>query len=382
MSRDLIFIALALFTWGVGEGMFLSFEPLYLQELGADPVRIGAVLGALGLSMAAAQAPAGYLADRFGRKPVLVAAWYVGVIATWLMALAPSLPLFVTGLLLYGLTAWVMTPLNSYLTAARGKLSVGRAITLISAAFYGGAIIGPLLGGAVGQRLGLRYNFWGAAIFFVVSTMLIVNIRPQPVSSHRTADRSLDIFRDQSYLRYLALVFVVMVGLYLPQSLSPNFLQNQRGLDLPAIGRLVAVSNVGIVVLNLVFGQFATRTGFVLSQAAVAVFALLLWQGETFGWFAGAYFLLGGYRVARNLAIAQVADFVNIGKTGVAYGITETISLLASFVAPPIAGVLYAQNPVWMYTVSLGMIVVTVALSVRFLPRSHLVKPFTKLSEP
>jgi hypothetical protein len=34
MSRDLILVALALMTWGVGEGMFLFFEPLYLQEMG------------------------------------------------------------------------------------------------------------------------------------------------------------------------------------------------------------------------------------------------------------------------------------------------------------------------------------------------------------
>jgi len=68
MSRDLILIAISMFTWGVGEGMFLYFQPIYLQQLGADPVRIGAILGGFGLMMTISHMPAGYLADRLGRR--------------------------------------------------------------------------------------------------------------------------------------------------------------------------------------------------------------------------------------------------------------------------------------------------------------------------
>ena len=51
VSRDLILIALSLMTWGLGEGMFYFFQPLYLQELGADPLKIGTILGLVGLAM-------------------------------------------------------------------------------------------------------------------------------------------------------------------------------------------------------------------------------------------------------------------------------------------------------------------------------------------
>jgi hypothetical protein len=36
MKRDLILVAIAMFAWGLGEGMFLYFQPLYLEELGAN----------------------------------------------------------------------------------------------------------------------------------------------------------------------------------------------------------------------------------------------------------------------------------------------------------------------------------------------------------
>ncbi len=58
-----------MFTWGIGEGMFLIFQPIYLEQLGADPLLIGAILGAAGITMAIAQAPAGHLADRIGPGP-------------------------------------------------------------------------------------------------------------------------------------------------------------------------------------------------------------------------------------------------------------------------------------------------------------------------
>ena len=91
MSNDLLLVALSLVTWGVGEGMFLYFEPLYLQELGANPVLIGGILGSVGLAMAVSYLPAGYLSDRFGRRPMLRIAWLIGMSATVIMALAQNI---------------------------------------------------------------------------------------------------------------------------------------------------------------------------------------------------------------------------------------------------------------------------------------------------
>ncbi|MEW6242576.1 MAG: MFS transporter, partial [Chloroflexota bacterium] len=124
MNRNLLFIAIALFTWGIGEGMFFNFQPIYLAELGSDPQEIGFILGAFGAAMAVTHIPAGHLADRLGRRPLLVSAWTMGLLSTLVMAMARDLPLFVVGMLGYGLTAFVASPLSSYTTAARGNWSV------------------------------------------------------------------------------------------------------------------------------------------------------------------------------------------------------------------------------------------------------------------
>ncbi len=97
MSVDLILLSISLFTWGIGEGMFIYFQPIYLQQLGANTMTIASIFSLFGLAMMITHIPAGYLSDHIGRKPLLVAAWGAGVLATGIMALARTLPLFTVG---------------------------------------------------------------------------------------------------------------------------------------------------------------------------------------------------------------------------------------------------------------------------------------------
>ena len=370
MNRDLFLVALALATWGVGEGMFLLFQPLYLQELGANPVMIGAIMSVIGVAMGAAHLPAGYLADRFGRRPMLILAWVLGTIAAWIMALSKSLPAFVLGSSLYGLTSFVMVPLYSYVTAARGNWSVGRALTLISAIYNIGAILGPVLGGWVGERSGLRANFQVAAFIFIFSSLMILLIRPQPVETSSEMDqqgrwRSL---LDRRLLQYAFVVFIVMFSMILPQPLSQNFLQNERGLSLAQIGRLISARSIGIVLLNLTLGQLNARLGFLISQAAMGVSAFLLWQGTGVYIYALGYLLMGSQQTARTLATAQGRILIQAANMGIAYGLLETVAALANVLAPALAGYLYSRQPSLIYSTGLICIVIAILLTVLISP--------------
>ncbi len=368
MSRDLLLVGLSLLTWGMGEGMFLYFQPLYLEQLGASPAVIGGILGAVGVAMTIAHIPAGYLADRVGRRPLMWLSWIMGVVATWLMATASSLSAFVIGLLLYSVTAFVMSPMHSYVTAARGKLSVGRALTLISVFYNIGAIAGPMIGGQIGEHLGLQQIYRVSAGIFVVSALTILLIRPQPLEPHESAKISLRISFDKRYLVYLALIFFATLACYLPQPLSSNYLQNEQGLTVENIGQLGMIASIGIVLLNLVLGGLKARHGFLLGQAAVGLFAIVLWRGQNFAWYAGAYFLLGGYRVIRSLAAAQTRHLVDQAQMGLAYGVTETVSGLAIIAAPLLAGLLYERNPEMVYILGAILISASLLVNIRFLP--------------
>ena len=374
MTRDILLVLLAMMTWGLGEGMFIFFQPLYLQELGADPLKIGSILGAVGVAMTLSYLPAGYLSDRIGRRPLLVLAWVLGTLATLTMALAPSLPIFVAGMLFYGLTSYVTVPLFSYMTAARGRFSVGRILTLNSAFFNLGSILGPILGGVIGEHSGLQANFRYAALIFVFSSAIIFFIRPQPLEqadgSH-TRFVSKELWRS-SYFRYVLLVFFIMIGLYLPQPLSQNFLQNERGVGLTQIGRLIAARSAGIVIINLVLGQLNARLGFRLTQISMGLFACLIWLGNSLPFYYAGYLLVGSYITARGFVIAQGRALIKAKHMGLAYGMLETAMTLAMVVGPPLAGYLYQIDPETIYSVSLGLIAAGFLANLLFSPLNRL----------
>jgi MFS family permease len=368
MSRDLILLALSLMTWGVGEGMFFYFQPVYLKELGANPVTIGIVLGAAGLVMTLAHIPAGFLSDRVGRRPLLIISWVTGMLSAWIMALAQSLPIFVIGLLLYSVTAFVISPLNSYVTAARGNLSVGRALTIISASYNSGAILGPFIGGMIGDRFGLHAIYRISASIFIVSVLIIVNIRPQAVYK-RPAEAVHHKFRiDPRYTLYLIIVFITMFATYLPQPLTPNFLQDFHNVSVEQLGKLGSIASIGVVVLSLSLGSLPAHLGFLLAQVCVGLFTLLIWQGNGMPWYVIGYFLMGGYRAARVLAAAQTRKLVDQAYMGLAYGITETVATSSVIIAPPIAGYLYDLKPTLIYGISIILIGASFVTSLLFNP--------------
>jgi MFS family permease len=369
MKRDLILVGIAMFAWGLGEGLFIFFQPIYLQELGADPILIGTILGGFGMAMTLSHIPAGFLADRIGRKPLMVAAWLTGTIACWAMAFATTLPMFTIGLFFYGTTLFVMSPLQSYLTAARGQLSVGRVITLMSASYNLGVVVGPIIGGQIGDHYGLRQAYFVAGVIFVLSLIVISFIRPQPVEQAAARQGGNRLFISKRYLVYMGVIFFAFLAMYLPQPLTPNYLSNQAGFDLSRIGVLFSISSFGVVVLNLLLGSLPALTGFILGQVAMALFCLILWFASDYGWYVFGFLMLGGFRTARNLGIAQVRELVPAAKMGLAYGVAETAGGTAVILAPILAGLLYTQNPILMYVVGLGLILVSIFVSARFSPK-------------
>jgi MFS family permease len=369
MSVDFILLFVSLFTWGIGEGLFIYFQPIYLAQLGADTMTIATVFSAFGLAMMVAHIPAGYLADRLGRKPLLIAAWTSGLVATWVMAIARTLPVFILGMLLYGLTAFVSSPLNSYVTAARGKLTPARAMTFMSASFNFGAVIGPLTGGWIGDHVGLRLVYFIAGGLFVISTGVLFFLRSQPRDHHDPDSPPAKLFTNTRFIGFLGIVFLVMFATYLPQPLTARFLENERHLSLSFIGLLGSVNGLGNALFNLFLGQFAARTGLALVQLCVVAFSLLIWRGTGLGWYAAGYFLLGGYRAARSFIFAEVRTLIHSAQMGIAYGVAETFNSLAMTLAPLLSGVLYTRDPALVYPAAIGLIAAALVVSLIFAPR-------------
>lgn len=372
ISRGLVIVSVSLFAWGMGEGMFFIFQPIYLEKWGANPVEIGAILGAVGIAMAIVQAPAGYLADRIGARPIMWCAWILGMATAAMMALADSLPLFVAGMLTYGLTSFVTAPMNSYITSVRGRLSVERSLTIVMSLYFFGSVVGPILGGVIGETLGLKVVYQFVALIFLISTTIVLFARKPPSEEYgRLQSSQPNLVKNPRFIGLLALIPITMFALYLPQPLTPNFLQNTHHLGYQTIGQLSAMGNLGAAMLMLALGHLNASAGFLAGQFLVGIFALMMWRGQSFPSFLLGYFLLGGYRLARSMALAYSRSLVKPNEVGFAFGLVETGNAISVILAPIAAGFLYANNPASVYPVSLIIIGVVLLTNIFLLPKHN-----------
>lgn len=361
--RDLYLVAVSLMFWGMGEGLFFIFQPLYLQELGASSILIGTILGVNSVGMGFMQIPMGYISDRFGRRLMMWFSWLLGVAATLVMAFASNLTVFIVGYLMYGLTASVIAPMNSYAAAARGDWSVGRAVSFISAAYNIGALVGPLTGGALAEIFGLAQLYKVAAGIFIVSSIIILFIRQQPVSKRDALATDQGLMKNTRFVLALLIVIMVMFATYFPYPLTSNFLQNERDLSLSSIGLLGSVISIASVIFILLLGHIHPIKAFLIGQVSMAAFSLLIWKGTGLPWYITAFFLVGGFRLSGSLKSALVRPFVGDHQVGLAFGFTEAAGHIAFILAPIIAGIIYDKNPEGVYLVSLVVLGVTILLT-------------------
>jgi MFS family permease len=366
MNRNLLLVAISLFVWGIGEGLFFYFQPIYLQELNADPLMIGTILGGMGIAMTVAQIPAGYLSDRFGSRTIMWGSWILGTISAWVMAFANALPVFVVGLIMYGLTSFVLAPMNSYITSVRGKFSVGRSLTFASGLYNIGAVLGPITGGFIADKLGLKSVYMISGFLFLISTLVILSVKK--VTETHAADlestRSKGLLKNTRFLGFLGITLITVFVLYLPSAFTPNFLQNQQGFSKSTIGILGTFGNLGNAVAVLALGGMRASTAFIISQVWVLTFTIIFLVAKLPAWFGIGYFFYGGLRLCRAMILTIARSLIHPGETGLAYGMVETASAIAVILAPILAGILYDTDPILIYKVPVFAITGVIILNI------------------
>jgi MFS family permease len=330
-------------------------------------VQIGNIFALAGLAQAGVSLPAGILADRWGRRQMMLAGLGAGLAGVTLMALAPSLYWFAAGMFVYWLTGMVLPALASYVAAARGRMPPERALTLTSAGFGLGTVLSPTLGGWIASAFGFRPLFVLAGVLLVLAGSILSQTRPQPAAPRGSRGRFDLLLANRRFLAFCALIAGIWFVVYLGLPLAPNFLASVRGLTVAQIGLLGTASAIGLTVLNLTLGRQPPRRAFLLAQLLSGVFLVIMLSGRWFGWIALAYFLRPAAFVARTLAEARATRVVARAQWGIAFGVLETVSTIASVLAPLVAGRLYAAAPARPFHVRLALLPLTMLLAYFFM---------------
>ena len=141
-------IIAAVFVSGTGIGSILPILPLYLRERGASYSLVGVIVGASLIAQAIGQWPAGWLADRVGRRETMVAGLLVAAATSVVFVLPLSIGWLVALRFLQGLGFATAAPAERAAVAdVVPPDELGAAYAWLSGARQSGLIAGPAIGG-------------------------------------------------------------------------------------------------------------------------------------------------------------------------------------------------------------------------------------------
>lgn len=155
----------------LGLSIIAPAPPLFGQSFGVGAALVGSLVSAYAVGRLAVDVPSGYLVDRVGRRPVLLASSVVVAVAAFAAAEAGSFAHLIAWRLLQGAGAGLFTTAAMAAMADLGGTQHrARALSLFSGAFLIGSSLGPSVGGVVTSHWGLRAPF---AVYGVLALLCL-----------------------------------------------------------------------------------------------------------------------------------------------------------------------------------------------------------------
>src|SRR5438094_1925426 len=227
----------------------------------------------------------GAWSDRFGRRPVILISCFGLSIDYIFMALAPSLTWLFVGRLISGVTASNVSTAFAYITDVTPPEKRPKQFGLISAAFGLGFIVGPAVGGYLGN-INLRFPFWAAAALSLANALYGYFILPESLPPERRAKSawhmanplgSLKLFRSHPELAGLA---VVVTLYYLAHqslmSVWTIYTEYRFGWSRIAVGNSLAVVGISAAIVSgALVGPYVKRFGERFSLVSGLVYGTL-----------------------------------------------------------------------------------------------------------
>lgn len=364
-NRDLLFIYLSVFLWGVGLYLYFYLQPLYITQLGATPAQVGLALGLGSFVVTFLYAPVGLWADRHGRKTVMLIGWSLGTLATFGMALAPDWRWFIPALSIYTLSNFAVAVLYGYISACAPPEQRGQAFALSASAISIGSIITPAIGGWLGERFGLRTVYLIAAIFYALSTLALAPLRNQPPEPRATSANARQLLSSRSFLSQIVFVFCLFFAVDVGVVLAPKFLEEVRGLSVNQIGWLGTFSAIGAALLVYLLSKLPSDGDWalMLGQLLALLGLLLLAITGLFPLLIVAFFMNPGNRLVRPPVLLRMSRLLDPSNLSFGLGIQQTAIQLGLALSPTVAGILYARNPAWPLYAGMAALVVTLVVS-------------------
>ena len=336
-----------------GVDLMLPAMPAFGRELGAGITATQASLSVFAFGFALMHLILGPLADRYGRRPCLIAGLLLFTGASIACALASSIEALIAARFVQALGAGA-GPLvaRAVIRDVYGAEGAGRMMGFVMAFFGIGAIVTPIVGGFAVDLMGWRSNFYIAAVYgaalLALSATLLPETMPAPVPGAPRARFGRGFGTLMLDRRF---VVVAMSGCLIAASMftwiagSSVVVQNVFGRSASAHGAIYAATVAGFVAMSFLSARLAPRIGsYGLMRIGSAIAAAGGLAGAVLGYgtaltlmavlAAMALMAIGhGFMLPQSMA-ASVAPFPQRAATASAlfgflqYGINSLVTML------------------------------------------------------
>ena len=300
----------------------------------------------------------GSLSDRFGRRPVILISVAGLALDFLLMAVAPNLWWLALGRIVAGVTSSSFTSTFAYMADITPPEQRARGYGLIGAAFSGGFVAGPLLGGVLGE-ISLRAPFWAAAGLSALAFFYGLFVLPESLAREKRMAFSwkranpfgaLKLLRSHPELSSLSIVnFLLYFAHHLFSAVFVLYAGDRYGWGAWQVGTLLAL--VGLMdmgVQGLLVGPVVKRLGdratmvFGLSFGAVGIAAMGL---APTGWlFVAAMLPNALWGLAMPTIQSLMTQRVSESEQGQLQGANNSVGSIAGILSPLFFGAIYSLS--------------------------------------
>ena len=356
-KRNLYTIFIAELIVIMGFSFVVPFLPLYIQETGNFTTAEAAFWAGIAASSASMamflSSPIwGILADRWGRKPMVLRAMFGGGIVIILTGLVHNIYAIIGLRFLQGLLSGTVAAASALVATTTPRDKLPYAMGLLMVAVFGGNTFGPLIGGVLADRFGYQAAFFttGGTLFvggLIVTFFVKEKFSLSPGASAASLAGMVKLVKSKEMLPILGISFALAAGPAIVSPIISLLVKEMSPGTKAATASGTAFFLMGLIATlsSFVAGRISQRvnlkkiliiscmgTGllYLLPMLAVNVFQLTIFVGMV-------ALLLGGIMSTTNTLVALVAP---LDQQGIAYGVNQSASSLGSALGPLLGGAL------------------------------------------
>ena len=353
--------------------------PIYLREMGAEIGEIGLFFTISLIFPLFLRILGGWLSDTIGRVRALAIGSASGAVAYMIYALAPAWKAAIPAPAFLALAAALIYPsYKAYVADLANESNRGRYFGITDALIRVAWILGPPLGGFIGQNLGYRTMFISALCCFTAATLLFLVLAVN--SSSTPPGSSLGwVSLKTSFLEMGGLILagglvtwilivdgIRDIAFKLSFDLMPVYLSDIAGISKTDIGILDGLFGLALVLSTFTAGfivdRVSERFGIVLGLIAMILSRLVFAFAGVFSGFALSWILLGmGGGLLDPAGSSLIARGVPRRLRGIAYGLVATSLGIFSLPAPWIGSQIWQHvdpRAPFLFTVLLGLLTI------------------------